>query len=140
MKQACREGWLCFSVSLVGERIIDDRGIVPAIRQGVRMSLSRLLCPKDQTSILLDGGLRAPRTYPIQRTIIKGDEKENIIALASIAAKVLRDKAMERHAKRYPQYGFSSHKGYGTKQHYAMLRRHGTCPIHRKSFLRGFTA
>ena len=68
-------------------------------------------------------------------TIIRGDETELLIALASIAAKVRRDRHMVRLAKRFPQYGFEKHKGYGTKLHYERLRLHGVCEIHRKSFI-----
>ncbi|MEX1120350.1 MAG: ribonuclease HII, partial [Candidatus Paceibacterota bacterium] len=67
---------------------------------------------------------------------IKGDEKEYVIALASIMAKVTRDRKMVRFSKEFPQYGFEAHKGYGTAQHYHALKKHGICPLHRKSFLK----
>jgi ribonuclease HII len=85
--------------------------------------------------ILLDGGLRAPKLYLNQTTIIRGDESEPAIALASIAAKIRRDRHLVRLAQRYPDYGFEIHKGYGTARHYAALAQHGPCPIHRRSFL-----
>ena len=58
-----------------------------------------------------------------------------IIALASIAAKVVRDRLMTRLAKEFPEYGFEIHKGYGTKMHYEALEKHGLCAIHRRSFI-----
>ena len=85
--------------------------------------------------ILLDGGLKAPAKYKDQKTIIKGDEKVKIIALASIIAKVSRDRHMRRLAKKFPDYGFEIHKGYGTRAHYRALHRRGLSPLHRRSFL-----
>ena len=58
------------------------------------------------------------------------------IAAASVLAKVTRDRYMRRMAETYPQYGFEKHKGYGTAAHYAAIRAHGPCPIHRPSFLK----
>jgi len=63
-----------------------------------------------------------------------GDNKVFSIALASIIAKVTRDKMMEEYHKQYPLYGFDRHKGYGTKLHFEMLKKYGPCKIHRKSF------
>jgi ribonuclease HII len=71
-----------------------------------------------------------------QKTIIDGDAKEPIIALASICAKVLRDRKMKRLAKKYPGYGFEVHKGYGTKAHYRAIKKNGLSDIHRRSFLK----
>jgi ribonuclease HII len=88
--------------------------------------------------ILLDGGLKAPEEYMHQETIIKGDEKEPIIALASIAAKVLRDQMMEELAEVHPEYGFENHKGYGTNEHYKAIKKHGLTAYHRRSFLSNF--
>ena len=85
--------------------------------------------------VLLDGGLKAPEEYKHQETIIKGDEKIKCIALASIVAKVERDRYMERKDKYYPEYSFIDHKGYGTKDHYKMIKKYGISPLHRKSFL-----
>ena len=68
-------------------------------------------------------------------TIIKGDEKIPAISLASIAAKVTRDKIMINFHKKYPHYGFDKHKGYGTKLHYQGIKKNGISKIHRKSFL-----
>jgi ribonuclease HII len=56
------------------------------------------------------------------------------IAAASVLAKVTRDRIMDTHARDWPEYGFERHKGYATREHLATLRRHGPCPIHRRSF------
>ena len=84
----------------------------------------------------MDGGLKAPIEFKKQKTIIKGDEKEKIIAWASILAKVSRDALMCRLAKKYPKYGFEIHKGYGTLKHRKMIKKYGLSNVHRKSFCR----
>ena len=84
---------------------------------------------------LIDGNRSAGITFP-NRCVVGGDGKCASIAAASILAKVTRDRYMLEMAQRYPAYGFERHKGYGTKQHYAALREHGPCEIHRLSFLK----
>ena len=71
-----------------------------------------------------------------QQGFVKGDAKSMSIAAASIVAKVKRDKFMEEMDEKYPEYGFKSNKGYGTKAHMDALREYGPCPIHRLSFLK----
>jgi ribonuclease HII len=63
-----------------------------------------------------------------------GDGKSLSIAAASIVAKVMRDRLMAEYDKTYPEYGFGKHKGYATAAHYAALKAHGPCPIHRRTF------
>ena len=132
-----KRGALDFSVSFVSHIMIDKSGLAWALRTATARSLARLAISTD-SAIFLDGGLRAPEIFKNQKTIIKGDEKIPVIALASIVAKVTRDHLMIRMAKKYPQYGFERHKGYGTKEHFAAIKRHGLCPIHRRSFLLKF--
>ena len=67
-------------------------------------------------------------------TMVKADTKVAEVSAASILAKVTHDREMIEMAKKYPQYGFEKHKGYGTKAHLEALRRHGPCRIHRKTF------
>lgn len=71
---------------------------------------------------------------PAQRCIVGGDASEPAISAASILAKTFRDKLMTRLEARWPGYGFAAHKGYGTEEHYAALRRLGPCPLHRLTF------
>lgn len=131
-----REGKLNFATALVSQQIIDKRGIVPAVRLGIKRCLTRLNLKPEECEVLLDGSLKAPVIFKHQKTIIKGDETEPVIALASIAAKVRRDRFMTRLAKKYPEYQFEVHKGYGTKAHYAALKKHGLSTVHRLSFLK----
>jgi len=135
MHEAKRQGHIDFYVTFQSERIIDTRGLSYAIRAALKSSLEKLKTDPLQSLVLLDGGLRAPVHYPYQRTIIKGDEKETVIALASICAKVSRDKRMKIWGKKYPEYNFESHKGYGTREHYAALKKYGAISLHRMSFL-----
>jgi ribonuclease HII len=75
------------------------------------------------------------KNVPIpQQGITKGDSLSISIAAASIVAKVTRDRVMIEYDKQYPEYGFASHKGYGTKRHLQAIATHGPCPIHRKTF------
>jgi ribonuclease HII len=114
---------------------IDNKGIQVAIRECIAKGFEKLdLNPKD-TTVYLDGGLRAPAEYENQTTIIKGDIKERSISLASVIAKVTRDAYMVKMAKKYPLYGFGAHKGYGTRAHYIAIAKKGIISLHRKSYL-----
>jgi ribonuclease HII len=135
--EARQAGWLDFAVALVSERIIDRHGISSAIRTGIQKCLVTLDISVD-SQIYLDGGLKAPARFQHQLTIIKGDEKIPVIALASIMAKVTRDRKMVRLAKKFPEFDFHLHKGYGTRGHQEALRRLGPTTIHRHSFLTHF--
>lgn len=130
------------SVALVSAEVIDRDGIVVAIKHGVNGVVKRVskgFSLRDrEVSVLLDGGLCAPEKFKNQKTIVRGDEKELTIALASIAAKVTRDRFMTRLAKLYSLYGLEKHKGYGTKAHIAAIGEHGLSKIHRKSFCKNF--
>lgn len=126
---------ISYAVSFVHQSTIDSRGIMFAIRTALKRSLRKLDVKVKDCLVLLDGGLYAPEEFIYQKTIIKGDEKECAIALASVMAKVIRDKKMVRFSKKYPEYGFNFHKGYGTKMHYECINTYGVCDIHRKSFL-----
>lgn len=128
------EGKCDFSVCMVSAKEIDTHGISKAIKKALAESLE-LLDIQNNTLILLDGSLHAPAQYKNQITIIKGDEKEGVISLASIVAKVTRDHYMIKLAEKYPMYGFEQHMGYGTEGHYTAIKKHGLSPHHRKSFL-----
>ena len=84
---------------------------------------------------LIDGNQKPPLDIDAL-TVVKGDAKSASIAAASILAKVSRDRYMIEMAKKYPEYQFEKHKGYGTKLHYEMINEHGICDIHRKTFLK----
>ena len=136
LENAEQNGTVSFCVSFSGSGTIDKQGINAAITRSIAASLKGLSCPPRSSIILLDGGLHAPRMYRNQKTIIRGDEKIMIISLASIAAKVLRDRLMEKLSLQYPQYGLEQHKGYGTKEHFKKIKKHGLSKIHRRSFLK----
>jgi ribonuclease HII len=140
MQQLQAESKLKFEVAFSTPQMIDGKGIVPAIRAALCRAIRKLGADPEECRVLLDGGLRAPRVFPMQETIIRGDDSEPVISLASIAAKVLRDKHMRRIASRYPSYSFEVHKGYGTKRHRDAIVAHGLCDIHRRSFCRVLTA
>ncbi|HBH71618.1 MAG TPA: ribonuclease HII [Candidatus Yonathbacteria bacterium] len=139
-------GYLSCAVSFVPPSVIDKKGLSYAIRTALEKALNsieqksprpRRESADSDVKVLLDGGLRAPFHYLHQETIIKGDEKELSIALASIVAKVARDKKMIALSKNFPEHGFEKHKGYGTHAHYKAIKKHGITPHHRKSFLKG---
>jgi ribonuclease HII len=120
---------------------IDKIGIVPAIKQALEKALMKVVMNKPELSlsdfyIKLDGGLKAPKEFINQETIIKGDTKELVIGLASIMAKVTRDKYMDKLAREsaYLAYDFATHKGYGTKKHREAISRNGLSREHRASF------
>lgn len=139
-----REEWLArlksidgvrYGVASTGNTLIDRRGITWAVQSALRRALGQLEADPAECLVLLDGGLKAPEEFRNQKTIIRGDESECAIALASVVAKVTRDRRMIRLSKRYFSYDFHVHKGYGTKKHYALIKEHGLCNIHRRSFL-----
>lgn len=131
-----KDNKLDFAVTLVSNKIIDQQGIGAAIRHGISENLKKINLAPKICRVLLDGGLKAPAEYPTQETIIRGDESEPVIALASIVAKVIRDRWLVNLAKKYPNYGLERHKGYGTRAHFAALTQHGLSPIHRRTFCR----
>ncbi len=133
-----------FHVGLSEAAAIDRDGIVPAVRAALAEALEEVVrfnlttadagLTKPNIRVLLDGGLRAPDAYA-QETIIHGDALVPLISLASIAAKVTRDRLMCALAGEHPHYGFEAHKGYGTAAHLAAIRKHGPCALHRRTFL-----
>lgn len=134
------------SVALIGNKVIDQKGINWAIKKGIKKCLCDIQSQgsprldiaqaSSQTFVLLDGGLKAPPEWKNQETIIKGDEKELIISLASIVAKVSRDREMVKLNVKYPQYCLDCHKGYGTKLHYEKIEALGCLVIHRQTYLK----
>ena len=134
--EACHDGSLDFAVSLVSERVIDRRGIVFAVRLGIKRCLEKLEVSDKDSQIFLDGALRAPDRFIHQLTVIRGDEKIPVISLASIMAKVVRDRHMAALSTKFPEFEFQKHKGYGTKAHRLAIQKYGPTSIHRQSFLR----
>lgn len=130
-----KKGNCDFTVSFVSSQNIDKFGITKCIQKALDESLEKLRVNEEPVFIFLDGGLKADSKYLNQETIIKGDETHPVISLASIIAKVSRDRIMYRYAKEFPRYGFDKHVGYGTKAHYEAIKKYGKLPIHRESFI-----
>ncbi len=136
-----------YSVASVSPKIIDKINISKAANLAATKALYKLITKHRplirKCRVFLDGGLKILPNFSESllasgytlTTIIRGDEKIPAISLASIIAKVRRDKYMEKMHKKFPQYNFKKHKGYGTEIHYKLLKKNGASKIHRKSFL-----
>ena len=122
---------LSFGVGMVSSDEIDKRGIVRATRKAMGLAVKQLDPAPDY---LLIDAVALPALKLPQKHMIKGDCLCISISCASIVAKVARDKLMTEYGRKYPGYGFGSHKGYGTEEHVAALQRLGACGIHRRSF------
>ncbi len=123
----------CVGLGMVGEKEIDTLNIFQATLLAMRKAVLSLTRTPDV--VLIDGPHQMKGVYPFEQVpIIDGDKKSISIAAASIVAKVVRDKLMEDYDQKFPEYGFSQHKGYGTPLHLSALKRHGPSPIHRRSF------
>ncbi len=118
-------------VGVVSERIIDQKGIIQATRQAFLKAIDKLGARADY--LLVDGVKIFEAELPTD-FVVKGDQREAIIAAASIVAKVTRDQLMLGYHRKYPHYAFDKHKGYGTKLHRQKLDEHGWCEIHRQSY------
>jgi ribonuclease HII len=144
-----REAWceyfashpkITFAIARVYPREIEKRNISQAANLAAKRALARLVKNRD-TKIFLDGGLylgnrkHQAAKFPNAKTIIKADETIPAVSIASIIAKVHRDRFMAKLGKKYPQYGFATHKGYGTKIHREAITKIGSCDVHRLTFL-----
>ena len=138
-----REKAVGWAIGIVEVKEIDRINILNASLLAMIKAFRALQPPPD--CLLIDGketippgwfvtGKKPAGPLPQQRTVIKGDQLCLSIAAASILAKVVRDAIMVESDKRYPEYGFASHKGYSSAAHLELLRRFGPSPIHRKSF------
>ena len=128
-----KEKAVSWSVASVDEKVIDEINILQATYLAMRKAVEGLDVPADYA--LIDGNRMPPLSIDGE-TIIKGDANSPSIAAASILAKVSRDRFMLELCKKYPQYQFEKHKGYGTKLHYEMLAEYGISDCHRRSFLK----
>ncbi|MDD2680942.1 MAG: ribonuclease HII [Patescibacteria group bacterium] len=119
-------------IGVVNNRVIDKINILQSTFAAMRQSLERLTLQPDY--LLIDGNLKLPGVKQEQKAVIDGDAKIFCIAAASIIAKVSRDWLMLEADKKYPEYEFAQHKGYGTKRHLERIKEFGPCPLHRLSF------
>jgi len=127
-----KEKALSVEISVVGHETIDKINILQASLFAMKKSIEA--CKNKPDYVLIDGNQKIPGLMTKQQTIISGDAKVFCIAAASIIAKVSRDFLMLQEDKKYPEYQFTKHKGYGTKLHLEALEKYGPCPIHRQSF------
>ena len=127
---------ISYGVGIIGQDEIDDINILNATKKGLTLSLQELTKRPD---LIIVDALSKINTLGIPyESIIKGDAKCYSISAASIIAKVTRDRIMREWDKVFPQYGFATHKGYGTSAHINAIKEYGICPIHRKTFVKNF--
>jgi ribonuclease HII len=120
-----------YAYGAASEIEIDEINILQASLLAMKRASDRLsVVPK---TTLIDGNFK-PDIKNNTISIIKGDSKSVSIAAASILAKVYRDEIMLKYSKQFPEYGFQTNSGYGTKEHLSALKNYGITPIHRKSF------
>ena len=122
---------LAYSVVFINEKEIDELNILNATKKGMLKALDELKVKPDY--VLIDA-VKLDELKIESKAIIHGDALSASIAAASILAKVSRDHYMEAMDKKYPNYGFARHKGYGTKAHLEALEKYGPCKNHRKTF------
>ena len=126
-----KEQALSYGIGIVGVEEIDKINILQASLLAMKNAVEDL--SSKPNLLLIDGNQRID-TEINQWTIVKGDSLSQSIAAASVLAKVTRDKLMEQYHEQFPQYAFDKHKGYGTRLHRDLIRKHGPCPIHRRTF------
>ncbi|TAF74526.1 MAG: ribonuclease HII [Curvibacter sp.] len=122
---------LCYSIAHASVEEIDEINILQATLLAMRRAVEGLRLKP--AKVLVDGN-RLPVLDVLAEAIVKGDATVPAISAASILAKVTRDRWCAELDAQYPQYGFATHKGYGTAEHLAALQTHGACPEHRKTF------
>ena len=124
---------ICYNIEFVDEKIIDKINILEATKLAMKNAIDTMKIKPD--IVLVDAVKNLDVNVPTL-PIIHGDALSYNIASASILAKVTRDRLMCEVAKKYPEYGFEKHKGYGTKAHIDAIKKYGVLDIHRKTFLR----
>ncbi len=125
---------LAYSIQSVDHKIIDEINILEATMLAMKTAVENLSIKPEK--VFIDGN-RVPKNMPVPAEfVIKGDATSASIAAASILAKVSRDRFMLEMDKKYPEYCFAKHKGYGTKLHYEKIREFGPSEIHRLTFLK----
>jgi ribonuclease HII len=132
LAERIRERAVAYAVAYATVEEIDRINILQAAMLAMQRAVNSLgMLPEEAW---IDGN-RCPQLPCKARAIIGGDALHAVISAASILAKTERDAEMRRLHERYPHYGFDQHKGYPTPQHVRLLRKHGACEIHRRSFM-----
>ena len=122
---------LCFHIAHATVEEIDELNILQATMLAMKRAVEGLRLKPNR--VLVDGN-RIPTLTVVAQAVVGGDALVPAISAASILAKVWRDRWCQEFHLAYPQYGFATHKGYGTAEHLAALRAHGACPQHRRTF------
>jgi ribonuclease HII len=122
---------LCVAIGEASVEEIDASNILQATMLAMQRAVQRLRLRPSR--VLVDGN-RLPVLPVAAEAIVGGDAKVDAISAASIVAKVHRDRLCLELDRRWPQYGFAAHKGYGSARHLQALAVHGACPAHRRSF------
>ena len=125
------ENAVSVSWASMSERVVDETGILNATYAAMREAVGSLSV---KPSFVLVDGYEIPHLEIPQAAFPKADSSFLSVACASVVAKFVRDSMMHDAHEKFPQYGFNSHKGYGTRKHIEALRRHGPCSLHRFSF------
>jgi len=126
-----RQTAVAYSVGIIGADEIDRVNILEATKLAMLKAIDGLTPAPDH---LLIDALQLRQCSLPQKAIIKGDSISYSIAAASVIAKVFRDDLMNQYDAEFPEYGFAGHKGYGSVAHFAAIREHGPCRLHRKTF------
>lgn len=141
LSEKCREALFdiiteraaAFGIGYSDSDIINEHGIMFALNRAMQIAIRE--CNLQPDVVLIDGNIAFNIASKVE-PVVKGDSRSVSIAAASILAKVARDRKMLEYDKLYPEYGFASHKGYGTPEHIAALMKYGMTPIHREKFCR----
>ena len=130
-----KEKAIAVGVGIVYQEEIDEINILNATKKAMKMAVENLEVKPD--FVLIDGNQNVKLEMESE-PVVKGDALSISIAAASIIAKVTRDRMLIEDDKKYPEYGFAKHKGYGTKVHIEAIKKYGLCPLHRKTFCKKF--
>lgn len=130
-----KEKALTYCIATASVEEIEEINILNAAMLAMKRAVEGLNAAPE--IVLIDGN-KTPDISAKAVSVVKGDAKSQLIAAASILAKVARDRYMKEMDKKYPEYQFSKHKGYGTKLHYETVDKYGLCDIHRPSFFKKY--
>ncbi|SVE16788.1 uncharacterized protein METZ01_LOCUS469642, partial [marine metagenome] len=126
-----KEQALGYGIGIVDVKTIEEINILQASLLAMKYAVEAL--PEKPNLLLIDGN-KSIEHEAEQWTVVKGDSLSQSVAAASILAKVTRDKLMKQYHEQFPLYAFDKHKGYGTRLHRDLIKKHGPCSIHRRTF------
>lgn len=126
---------LAWKVEMSDVDVIESINILNATKLAMKKAVEGLKITPDY--VIIDGNQKIDIDIK-EETVVSGDSKSLSIAAASVLAKVTRDRLIRQLDKKYPEYGFAKHKGYGTKMHIEAIKKYGLCEIHRPSFCKKF--